>query len=875
VLPAEPARGPWPLPGWPDAVGLRPADFAGWEVTAPAAPDIWTYFRPPGAAPPRQGWKLHVSATLAEAPSVLRRALPVLTGKALAFKVARSPGMLSRLNNGYGGVTQVGKFITVFPESDASAVSAAVELDEALRGAAGPVVPGDRRVRAGSVVSYRFGGFTNTRIQSEFGELSSVLRTPRGEWEADLRGITPAWAADPFAAAGLGEPEDCGSPLVAGRYLLMHILHRSPRGALYLAVDLEHGDSIVVKRAYRHGTADGSGRDAHDRLRHEAWVLRRLAGVRGIPRARDLRAHEGDLYLGIDDVPGETLAERVDAVLRRGERPTAAQVTRWALRLAEILGAVHDRGLAYRDLKSGNVMISGDEDLHLIDLETAAAMDGSSPIQLRGTAGYIAPEDRGGRPVASVAGDVYGLGALLYYLLTGAEPALAPDPARLLARPPELLNPGTPPELCGLVTRCLDPDPGRRPASMAEVRAALADPVAERAARSARRIGATLATTAVRTGRLAHWLSKHPMTYGVAARDINTGNAGVLLALSELASVTGEQRHLELLAAGARWLSDAPPYKGGKRAGLYVGEMGVAVAIARAGLVLGDSGLVARAGEAGLALAEVEHRSPDLFNGMAGRLRGHLMLARAAGDDRHLKAARELGDALAEDRGPDGVAFWRFPPDFPRLGGRVFLGYAHGAAGIADALLDLASVTGETRFRNVAIGVAREIVRHAVPLPAVGGVMWADEVGGELNGAYWCRGSAGIGPFLMRASVFAPDLAEIGLAGTRTAARTERHGNPTLCHGVSGAVTALLDAYQVTGDPELLREAEPLARILDTLAVDTPDGLAWAGEEPHTITPDYMVGYSGVLVCLLRLAGRRPDPLSLEGFVPAIERKST
>src|SRR6266850_4099895 len=79
---------------------------------------------------PQQGWKLHLSATVASALTVLERALPVLLADGASFKVARSLSDLQSLNEGRAGLSQVGKFITVYPTSDAHAVHLATALDE-------------------------------------------------------------------------------------------------------------------------------------------------------------------------------------------------------------------------------------------------------------------------------------------------------------------------------------------------------------------------------------------------------------------------------------------------------------------------------------------------------------------------------------------------------------------------------------------------------------------------------------------------------------------------------------------------------------------------------------------------------------------------
>ncbi|MGW1397064.1 class III lanthionine synthetase LanKC N-terminal domain-containing protein, partial [Streptomyces nigra] len=83
---------------------------------------------PPGPDLPRQGWKLHVSSYVSTADETLRRALPPLVTLGVAFKVLGSRSWLERLNRGAAGISQVGKFITVYPQDEDSALEIGAEL---------------------------------------------------------------------------------------------------------------------------------------------------------------------------------------------------------------------------------------------------------------------------------------------------------------------------------------------------------------------------------------------------------------------------------------------------------------------------------------------------------------------------------------------------------------------------------------------------------------------------------------------------------------------------------------------------------------------------------------------------------------------------
>jgi lantibiotic modifying enzyme len=136
--------------------------------------------------------------------------------------------------------------------------------------------------------------------------------------------------------------------------------------------------------------------------------------------------------------------------------------------------------------------------------------------------------------------------------------------------------------------------------------------------------------------------------------------------------------------------------------------------------------------------------------------------------------------------------------------------------------------------------------------------------------AFWCHGAAGIGKFFLHASELGviPEAGEIAARAARTVAHAARWAGPMQCHGLASNIEFLLDMFQATGKRAYLSEARSLARLLKAFASEQDGMLVWMSNVPTTVTPDYMVGYAGVAICLLRLAdpSRRPPQLSRRGF---------
>jgi serine/threonine-protein kinase len=202
---------------------------------------------------------------------------------------------------------------------------------------------------------------------------------------------------------------------------------------------------------------------------------------------------DGLMYYAMEYVDGITLDALVD---REGALPLG-RMRYIVMQVCDALGEVHRRGMVHRDIKPQNVMLCerggvGDF-VKLIDfgivkrVDAAAAGDPAAQraltrqVRLLGTPAYMAPERVGAPEGVDPRGDVYGVGALVYFLATGRPPFDAETEADVLrdvlsAEAPRLRDtlPGAPPPLDDLVARCLAKKPDARPRGIAEVAAALA-----------------------------------------------------------------------------------------------------------------------------------------------------------------------------------------------------------------------------------------------------------------------------------------------------------------------------------------------------------------------------------------------------------------
>ena len=877
-------------------------DKQAWDVKLGDAKDqTWLRFFHRTAKLHDQGWKLHVSADVSSAEEILRRTLPILLHESISFKMLSSLKHLAFLNQGGGGISQVGKFITIYPRNDAQAVELAKLLDMATQTLSGPHVPSDHPLSLDGRVYYRFGAFKDSAsIQDMNGRTLPAIRGQADQLVLDERLVTyqaPSGVLDPFIEAGIAKNTLVFPRLIGKCYCIIQAIAISVSYTLFMAADLEQGRACVIKGPGSAWLRNPFATEIRATLRHEAEVLAQLGSHPAIPSLYALVEHEGDLYLVMQDMEGETLEKYMAKRRKQGPLPLD-QALGWAKQLLAICVFIHEQGFVHADLKSSNVIVSAQDQLSLIDFGIARKIQTDLGWGL-GTRGYASPQLQS-HQLATVQDDIYSFGAMLYFLFTGAEPSLAPEPDALLQRPLEVMRPGVPAHLVSIVERCLATEPEERYASMRELGHALAainefstvnseqsnwtavdaEEASNRYRHQASQLCKTLCATAessVGTNEL-HWRSTHPHASNTVRRDIYVGNAGIVLTLAELAEAEELEdcfKAREMLAGAVHWLvTTFSPEQHLALAGLYTGEAGVGVALLRAGQVLRDEQLIEQACLHGRLISALPYSTPDIMNGSAGRLRFHLLLWNETQASEHLRAALACGEhllGLYSTREDEGVA-WTIPNGFGHLSGDTFLGYAYGAAGIADALLDLYKVTGDQRFLSLIKGAGRWLQQKAIPALADGsGLNWPiSEKKTALAGPSWVYGVTGIGRFFLHAaqSNILPDAWGYARKAAETVIKTARWTDPTQSHGLTGNIEFLLDMYQATDELIYLQEAHAFAKILAAFAHRQDGHLVFSSDFPILFTPDYMLGYGGVALCFLRLSRpeRMPHQLSCDGF---------
>jgi serine/threonine protein kinase len=252
------------------------------------------------------------------------------------------------------------------------------------------------------------------------------------------------------------------------RYRILQSIGGGGMGQVYLAEDLRLAGRRCAMKEFSPEQIPPQDRAwATQTFQQEAAILSNLDHS-GLTKVFDYFAEDSNQYLVMELVDGETLDKRLDAA-KDGRLPQA-QALDIALQLCDVLEYLHrcTPPIVFRDLKPGNIMLTRQGQVKLIDFGIARlfkAGQSRDTINL-GTPGYAAPEQYGGQGQTDPRSDVYSLGVVLYEMLTGYDPTQTPFNLPVT----RTLNITLPAYIEAVVRKATQVDPNHRYQTIAELR---------------------------------------------------------------------------------------------------------------------------------------------------------------------------------------------------------------------------------------------------------------------------------------------------------------------------------------------------------------------------------------------------------------------
>jgi len=796
---------------------------------------------------PFQGWKVHVSATMENAESILSRAARVALVNGVPFKFALDKNVLATMSSKRWTRGGSGKFITMYPSSLAGFKSLLEHLYAELHDDEGPYILSDKRYKDCRALYYRYGGIVRTTRTDIKGEKVLVLISPDGEAIPDVRTpyfAPPPWTADPFPA----ERSEPAEILLNGRYLVKKAIAFSNSGGVYIAEDRETGREVVVKEARAHTAMDDQGNDAINLLKKEQKLIALLRDTGVVPDLVDAFHVWENFFLVEEYLDGVDIREimLIQSPLMQ-VRPSLEDTSQYYEACRRILKAfaqavelLHKKGIVFGDLNAKNIKIDPlTHTVRLIDFEGAFKPDVDKPTYLY-TPGF--------KSVASIRkntqgfeDDLFALAANMLYMLfpiaafttikddlfdTVLETILN-DVGWSQTEVFNIISGLSKNEMtCARACELLD-EPARiqTPSFADDVDAGACDEISQR-------LGSFILAN-IRPDRDDSLFPVDPFVHRTNPLGLGFGACGILNTLKKCG--------FQIPKSATDWLEqkldkvkpeEMPP-------GLLTGASGIAWCLWELGFEDRAFEFMRMANQSELLKA---HHS--YLYGMAGVGMANLYFYLRTNRLDYLETANDLADSLMRtaqenDRG----IHWESD-------GLLHLGYGYGQSGVALFLLRLSQLSGKEEFLaegrralDFDLSYAEERENGILSFPR------APEDPTALP--YLEEGSAGIAKVAMRYGMWDDRRLDMVLLD----AHRKYAGFVGLLYGLGSFVDVLTDAFLLSNDVKYLEMAKrPITGIRDIYLIKQPSGLATPGDNLFRVSCDYATGVAGVMRALQRYA---------------------
>jgi serine/threonine protein kinase len=823
------------------------------------SPDgFWCHIHPEKCTWPVQGWKTHVSATLANSPLILKKAASIALKNDIPFKFASDRNILGMMNIKRWRRGGSGKFITMYPPDLPSFTHLMEQLYQELRDEEGPYILSDKRYKDCRALYYRYGGMSRTALMEITGEKVLCLISPEGKAIPDIRTpyfAPPAWAEDPFPTP---KQERREITLNNGRYLIKRAIAFSNSGGVYIAEDRETNKDVVIKEARPHTVQDTLNNDAVKRLKKEYDILQMFRETGISPQPVELFQEWENFFLVEEFIEGEDLRNfilgqtplmRVNPSLEDSRKYYEA-FTKILSSFIQVVDMLHQHGVVFGDLSPNNIKVDPETyKVRLIDFESAMRIGLDDPTYLY-TPGFKNPasiRDNG----QSFEDDRYGLAAIMLYMLfpIAAIAALRND---LFDAILEILVTDigwSQTEILQIITgmakneiSCTDAHERlNRPApilppSFAE------DAHLDVCRKTVEDLGSFILAN-IRPEREDGLFPADPFIHQTNPLSLAFGACGILYSLKKCG--------LEVPQPAHDWLErnlnkvkaeEFPP-------GLLTGASGIAWALGELGLEENAARFITIANESPIL---TKHHS--YFYGMAGTGMANLYMYARTGKPEYLQFANNLADTLLKtaqenDRG----LYWESD-------NLVHIGYGYGQSGVAFFLLRLHQLSGKEDLLSLGKRALEFDLSYQVA-SETGAISFPHTTSESTLLPYLEEGCAGIARVAMRYGIW--DKIDMMLAELHR----KYAGFPGLLFGLGSFVEVLTDAYLLSGNEKYLAMAKrPISGIRSLYLLKQQNGVAVPGDGLFRISCDYATGVAGVMRTLHRFVHLEQADFTLDSL---------
>lgn len=402
-----------------------------------------------GDSPIRPGWILYISCKTADTINLVPLILDTLKKNKASFSLIKDQLLQYALNAGAFGNSEVGKVFSIYPASANQAIALASELSRLTDKFTGPVIP--EALKLGNTVYAQF-ATAGTGEEMIFKSHADTLKENPFDIPKQFRGRHKKRA-------------------ILGKYYVpVQLLSTSPKGDIFKAINLKNlaFNWCLIKQGKPSALDDQFNREMKDRLLWQKEVLDIISDQVITPKVIDYFEDDDSGYLVMDYVEGTNFGHLIFDQHNGATWPELSNAVKIQLleryqKAIDIVIAIHQLGFVHRDITDSNFIVLPDGNLCIIDFELSYHMESQRPNPpfILGSQGYAAPEQLQ-YAVPDPKEDVYSMGALLCYLLSGLQPIhFIHENQNITTAKLHRLSKN--PELTQLISRCLHQDRKSRP----------------------------------------------------------------------------------------------------------------------------------------------------------------------------------------------------------------------------------------------------------------------------------------------------------------------------------------------------------------------------------------------------------------------------
>ncbi|MCI1880929.1 MAG: protein kinase [Sporolactobacillus sp.] len=334
------------------------------------------------------GWKIHISATLVNALYIAQLFFDFLKNSNLDFKIISSIPELEKINSSNYGVSQVGKFITIYPPQD-KIYSILKKLNKLFKGIQSLKIPSDYQFLQNQCVFYRYGTLTYDYLQIDFRNKTMMpQKLPFIDFTRKRYHLLPKY------------------------YLIIRPLIQKGGAGTYLGLDLSNKHKIILRYSIPLYDIDEFNIDKIDRLNSSQDILTDLERYSEFEKVLDSFYVNDALFLITKFVEGKNLYQ-----ILKNECVSLHRKIKIFKNILYAFKILKKEGIIYRDLSLKNIIVTDEDSIVLIDFEYAISITSNQVYSQAGTYGFYDHQYK----KLDYSVDSFSLGSLLYYMINFKE----------------------------------------------------------------------------------------------------------------------------------------------------------------------------------------------------------------------------------------------------------------------------------------------------------------------------------------------------------------------------------------------------------------------------------------------------------------------